>query len=118
MALRARLPADRRFSWIMIISHCRTYDASAGEGYWMPDRPRNFLNGMCFDDIHAPSPEFDEQAEPRAQALAHPCARRSVARGMATPLAPPVRPRAGLRARESDRRTFFLRVSRQQSGLE
>src|SRR6266702_8438128 len=43
---------------------------------------------MCFDEIHAPKTEFRSQADQGTQALAHPCAGRSVAGGLATGLAP------------------------------
>src|SRR5581483_1525793 len=82
-------------------------------------RERPMLNGICPDEsIQAPKPEISDHAEQGTQALAHPCACRFVAGGMATPLAPPVRPRAGLRAGESDERAIFLRVSGHQSRLE
>src|SRR5487761_2470529 len=61
-----------------------------------------FLNEMSFDEIRAPKLEFHDPAEQGTSALAHPCARRSVAGRLAARLAPPVRPRAGLRARKSD----------------
>ena len=71
-------------------------------------RERPLLNGMYFDEIQAPNPEFRSQAEQGTQALAHPRARRSFTSGLATRLAPPVRPRAGLRAGKSRQRAGVL----------
>ncbi|SRR5579875_336456 len=74
-------------------------------------------NGIHANESKTPKPK-PHASEKGTQALAHPCARRSVARGMAESFAPPVRPRASFRARESDKRTVFLRVSGQQSCRE
>src|SRR5271170_667480 len=79
---------------------------------------KRLLNGIYFDEIQAPKPEFHDPPEQGTRALAHPRARRSFAVGLATRLAPPVRPRAGVRARESEQRAVFLRVSGHQSCFE
>ena len=99
----------------------RARGADAGQQIGQADRLGLPIAGVPKEFGHGAINESAACARPSRQgteALARPGARRSVAGGLATRLAPPVRPRAGLRAGEPERRAVLLRVSRQQSGFE